>query len=115
MGRFVIVAYKPKPGKAEGLTAAVEKHLRVLRSEKLVTEAAANVMRASDGTVIEVFEWLSSEAIARAHTSPAVQALWTEFAEVCEYIPLASLSEAQQMFAEFESVSLSANDDLDNR
>ncbi len=56
MGRFVIVAYKPKPGKAEGLTAAVEKHLRVLRSEKLVTEAAANVMRASDGTVIEVFE-----------------------------------------------------------
>jgi quinol monooxygenase YgiN len=104
MGRFVIVAYKPKPGKEEGLRAAVAKHLRVLREENLVTEREASVMRAADGTVIEVFEWLSAEAIAKAHGNPAVQALWGEFAAVCDYVPLASLNEAQQMFAEFEGV-----------
>ena len=30
MGRFVIVAYAPKPGKAEQLMAAVRKHMEVL-------------------------------------------------------------------------------------
>ena len=105
MGRFVIVAYKPKAGKEQGLAAVIEKHLRVLRAEKLVTDEDAHVMRASDGTMLEVFEWLSSEAIAKAHANPAVQALWSEFASVCDYVPLASLSEAQQMFAEFDAVS----------
>ena len=60
-------------------------------------------MHAADGTVLEVFEWRSAEAIAQAHKSPAVQALWGEFASVCDYVPLASLAEAQQMFAEFNS------------
>jgi quinol monooxygenase YgiN len=106
MGRFVIVAYKPKAGKEQGLAAAVEKHLRVLREEDLVTDKEAYVMRAADGTVLEVFEWRSAEAIAKAHTLPSIQALWGEFAQVCDYVPLASLGEAQQMFAEFEGVSL---------
>ena len=104
MGRFVIVAYKPKPGMEQALAAAVEKHLRVLREEALVTGKPAHVMRASDGTILEVFEWLSTEAIAKAHANPAVQALWGEVAAVCDYVPLASLAEAGQMFAEFEAV-----------
>ena len=77
----------------------------MLRAEKLVKDEDAHVMRASDGTLLEVFEWLSSEAIAKAHANPAVQALWGEFAAVCDYVPLASLSEAHQMFAEFAAAS----------
>ena len=103
MGRFVIVAFKPKPGQNDALAAVVAKHLRVLRSENLVTDKAPYVMHAMNGTVVEVFEWRSSEAIAAAHSSPAVQALWGEFAGVCDYVPLASLDEAQQMFAEFDA------------
>ncbi len=106
MGRFVIVAYKAKSGKEAALLTAVEKHLRVLRSEQLVTDKPAYVMRASDGTIIEVFEWLSAEAIEKAHNNAAVQALWDEFAAACDYVPLASLEESQRMFAEFEPVSL---------
>jgi hypothetical protein len=105
MGRFVIVAYKPKPGKEAQLAAVVAKHLRVLGTEQLVTERPAYVMRGKDGTLVEVFEWLSAEAIQRAHTNPAVLELWAEFAAVCEYVPLATLPESQQMFAEFEPVS----------
>ena len=103
MGRFVIAAYRPKPGREQDLAAAVEKHLDVLAAEGLVTDRPAYVMRASDGTLVEVFEWRSAEAIRQAHENPAVQALWEEFGAVCEYVPLATLEEAQAMFAEFDS------------
>jgi quinol monooxygenase YgiN len=102
MGRFVIVAYRPKPGQADALRAAVEKHVRVLREERLASDVPAVVMRAADGTIIEVFEWRSAEAIRKAHENAAVQALWAEFATACDYVPLASLPEAQQLFAEFD-------------
>lgn len=105
MGRFVIVAYAPKPGMADTLLAAVRKHLRVLRAETLATDRPACVMRAADGTVVEVFEWRSAEAIRLAHASPAVQALWAEFGAACEYRPLGGLAECQQLFAEFEPVA----------
>ncbi len=32
--------------------------------------------------------------------------IWAEFGACCEYTPLHQLAEAQQMFAEFGSVSL---------
>lgn len=106
MGRFVIVAYTPKPGQDAALLAAVKKHLKVMRAERLVTDRPAYAMRAADGTIVEVFEWLSAEAIARAHDNPAVQALWAEFGAACDYTPLSRLGESQQMFAEFEPIEL---------
>jgi quinol monooxygenase YgiN len=106
MGRFVIVAYTPKPGMGEQLMAAVREHLHVLRTEDLVTERPPYVMRAADGTIVEVFEWRSAEAIARAHKTPTVQALWAEFGAACDYRPLNGLPECQQLFAEFDPVSM---------
>ena len=106
MGRFVIVAYTPKPGKEQQLLAAVKKHLQVLQTEVFVTDRPAYVMRAGDGTIVEVFEWCSAEAIQQAHANPAVQALWAEFGAACDYTSLAKLAEANQMFAEFDAVSL---------
>ncbi len=104
MGRFAIVAYTPKPGKNDQLLAAVRKHLDVLRAEHLVTEKTGYVMRATDGTIIEVFEWRSADAVQQAHGNPAVQALWAEFGAACDYTPLSKLAESQQMFAEFDAV-----------
>jgi quinol monooxygenase YgiN len=99
-------AYTPKPGRDAQLTAAVRKHLRALRDEELVTERPAYVMRAGDGSIVEVFEWRSAEAIRAAHGNPAVQALWAEFGEACDFTPLAGLAETHQLFAEFEGVEL---------
>lgn len=106
MGRFMIVAYKPKPGMDQQLLAAVRKHLEVLKSEQLVTDKPAYVKRSADNTLIEVFEWRSAEAIHQAHSDAAVQALWADFGAACDYTPLANLAETLQMFAEFESVAL---------
>lgn len=106
MGRFVIVAYKPKPGMKKRLLAAVEKHARVLRARNLISERPVHAMRAKDGTIVEVFEWLSLEAIERAHKDLAVQALWGEFGAACDYIPIGSVAEAQHVFSEFEGLPL---------
>ena len=106
VGRVVIVACTPKPGKEQQLIAAVKKHLHVLHAEQLITDKPGYVMRATDGTIVEVFEWRSAEAIHQAHSNPAIQALWGEFVAACVYTPLAKLAEAQQMFAEFDAVQM---------
>jgi len=36
-------------------------------------------MRTADGTIVEIFEWVSLEAIAGAHENPAVLDLWKRF------------------------------------
>ncbi|MDR3693456.1 hypothetical protein [Mucilaginibacter sp.] len=101
MGQIVIVAYKPKPGKAEALKVLTKTHVPRLKNEGLVTDRKAIIMEAADGTVIEVFEWLSQEAINNAHHNPAVLQMWAEYAEVCDYVPLNTLAEANNMFAGF--------------
>jgi hypothetical protein len=105
MGRFVIVAYSPKPGAEERLLALVRKHVAVLREQNLASDRAPMLMRASGGAIIEVFEWRSAEAIDEAHRNPVVQGLWAEFGAACEYTPLGTLPECQQMFAEFEAIA----------
>ena len=68
---WVVASSSPtrrKPDKEEQLLAAVKKHLQVLQAEHLATDKTAYVMRAGDGTIIEVFEWRSAEAIKQAHT-----------------------------------------------
>lgn len=106
MGRFVIAAYKSKPGREDELLAAVKKHRHVLRTENLISDRPTHLMRATDGTIIEVFEWLSAEAIERAHANAAVKALWAEFGAACEYVPVGHLAESQHPFSEFESLAL---------
>jgi hypothetical protein len=106
MGRCVIVAYRPKPGREEALLTVVKKHLDVLRGEGLVSDRPGWVMRAADGTVVEVFEWRSPESIERAHSNPVVQALWDDFGRVCDYLPMAELPETRQLFAEFDTLAI---------
>jgi len=64
-GVCVIVAYRPKPGKEDGLQL-VRSRVPTLRQEGLVSDRAPTIMRAGDGTIIEVSEWKSREAIDAA-------------------------------------------------
>ena len=105
MPRFVIAAFKPKSGREQQLLAVVEKHWRILQEQNLVTSRPRYAMQATDGTILEVFEWRSPEAIEQAHHNPAVLALWSEFEASCEYVPLASLSESTHPFSEFKPLN----------
>jgi hypothetical protein len=104
MGSISVACYKPRAGCAEALLELVHNHLPPLRAEGLVTDRAPIVMRAADGTIIEIFEWISLEAIAGAHRNPVVQELWKSFEAVCSYETPCSLPEFQEMFAHFEPV-----------
>ncbi len=104
-GVFVIVAYRPKPGKEQELLELVRSRVPTLRNEGLVTNREATMMRARDGTIIEVSEWKSHEAIDAAHKNPNVLAMWNKFFAICDCIPLKTLAEAEEMFAGFEPIT----------
>jgi quinol monooxygenase YgiN len=104
MGRIVLAVYRPGPGKAERLMQIVARHEDILRRENLITARAVCLMRAADGTIVEMFEWTSAAAIEHAHQNLAVQSLWREFSEVCTYATLDSLAESRAPFADFEAI-----------
>ena len=103
-GICVIVAYRPKPGKANELLALVRSRVPTLRKEGLVTDRQPVIMRSRDGTIIEVSEWKSREAIDAAHKNPSVLAMWNKFFAICDCVPLNTLAEAEEMFAGFEPI-----------
>jgi quinol monooxygenase YgiN len=103
-GVVVIVAYRPKPGKENELVDLVRSRVPTLRKEGLVSDRLPTIMRARDGTIIEVSEWKSREAIDAAHKNPNVLAMWNQFFALCDCVPLKSLAEAEEMFAGFEPV-----------
>lgn len=102
---LVIVAYKPKPGREAELVQLTREHVPLLRSEGLATDYPVTSCQAQDGTIVEVFEWAAGGA-ERAHTNPAVLALWGRYAVACDIVPLATLSESSTMFASFTPLKL---------
>lgn len=100
----MIVAYRPKPGKEQEILELVRDRVPTLRKEGLVTDRVPTMMRTKDGTIIEVSEWKSREAIDAAHKNPNVLAMWNKFFAVCDCVPLKTLAEADDMFAGFEPI-----------
>jgi hypothetical protein len=104
MGSISVACYRPRPGCEQALLDLVRDHLPPLRGQGLVTDRASIVMRAADGTIIEIFEWVSPEAIAGAHSNPVVLELWKRFEAVCQYEIPANIAEFKAMFAQFEPI-----------
>ena len=101
----MIVAYRPRPEKETELLKLVRSRVPTLRKEGLVTDREPITMCARDGTIIEVSEWKSQEAVDAAHKNPNVLAMWNKFFAVCDCVPLKTLVEAEEMFAGFEPVA----------
>ncbi|MBK8257239.1 MAG: hypothetical protein IPK82_31765 [Polyangiaceae bacterium] len=101
MGLIVIACYRPKPGHDAETQALVKEHTPILRSQGLATDRTPIVGHSADGTIVEVFEWVSREAIESAHTNPTVLAMWDRFGKVCDYVKLSDLKESANLFAEF--------------
>src|SRR6266404_5540561 len=96
-GVCVIVAYRPKPGKENELLELVRNRVPTLRKEGLVSDRVPTIMRSRDGTILEVSEWKSQEAIDAAHKNANVLAMWNKFFEVCDCVPLNTLAESTEM------------------
>jgi quinol monooxygenase YgiN len=103
-GIVVIVAYRPKAGCEQELLEIVRSRVPTLRKEGLVTDRVPVIMRAKDGTIIEVSEWKSHEATEEAHQNQRVLAMWDRFFAVCDCVPLNVVPESATMFAGFEPI-----------
>jgi quinol monooxygenase YgiN len=101
---IVVVAYRPKPGKGQEVLQLVRSRVPTLLKEGLVTDRAPAIMSSRDGTIIEVSEWKSQEAIDAAHKNPNVLAMWEKFFAVCDCVPLNLLPETAEMFAGFTPI-----------
>ncbi len=106
MGRIVIACYKPKPGQAEALKELMRMHHSILKSQRLVTSRESIMMAAEDGTIVEVFEWASKEAIEIAHQNPVVGEMWDQYSRVSDYVPIADVPEASQVFSQFSPIEV---------
>ena len=104
MGSISVACYKPRAGSEHVLLALVRDHLPPLRAQGLVTDRQSIVMRTANGTIVEVFEWVSKEAIAGAHTNRFVLDLWKRFEAVCSYETPSNIAEFQNLFAHFEAL-----------
>ncbi len=102
MAHLSIALYRPKEGKEEALLALVHGHVPRLREIGLANDYPPVLLRSKDGTLLEIFEWVSTEAIDAAHQHPAVMAMWGEFGEACDYVRLADLPEVADLFPHFE-------------
>jgi quinol monooxygenase YgiN len=106
MGIIVISSYKPKPGKETELLEAVKTHVPILRELGLATDRKVIAMKAKNGTILEVFEWASKQAINDAHNNPRVHKMWSEFEACCGYEILCNIEEAKTLFSEFEPLEI---------
>lgn len=102
--RTVINAYRAKPGQHAALLDEVRRHVPALQSLGLATVRAPFLMQGSDGVLVEVFEWASAAAMARAHDEPEVLALWDQIRALCSIERLNTLPQTAQLFAEFDAL-----------
>lgn len=97
----VIAMYRPKVGQTAELESLVKRHFAVLNEYGLTTEQKPFIGRSADGTILEIFEWLSREAAEKAHDHPAVAKIWEAMTMVCKFGRLEQMPEAGNMFPHF--------------
>ena len=98
----VVAMYRPKDGKLVELETLVKKHFPTLKEYGLTTNRDPYIGRAGDGTLLEVFEWISEDAAQKAHDHPAVAKIWEAMAVVCDFGKLEQLAEAKKPFPHFQ-------------
>lgn len=99
---LAFATYKAKEGKEKELLELVKKHLPILHELELATTRGNFIAEAKDGTIIEVFEWTSLNAIHAAHQHPAINAIWEKMTLIADFTPMSTLTEGQKPFPGFK-------------
>lgn len=97
-----VAIFKPHPGKDAEVLELIKRHVPTLRREGLATDHPVLLLKAADGSLIEIASWKSEAASRSAPDNPTVMALWNAFARCCDFQKLKNLAEAQNEFAHFE-------------
>lgn len=104
--KIVIAMYRPHEGNDEALRDLIREHLPTLRRYELATNRPAILMRAEDGTYLEIFEWASADSAERAHEHPAIAKIWEGMGALGDMPMLSQIDESKRTFPHFEPVDL---------
>lgn len=86
-GLIAVCTYRVRDGGEAVFERLLEQHTPTLRRLGLITEHPVQVLRRSDDgppMYVEIFEWASEDAAARASEVPDVIAIWEPMAGLCE-------------------------------
>jgi hypothetical protein len=106
MARIALVSYRPRKGKEAELIGMIRSHFPILRREGFITDRKAVGMRAGDGTILAMFEWISEEAVTDAATNASVQEIWMEVSKVSDFIKAVAIKEFTDVFPTFETIEI---------
>jgi hypothetical protein len=104
MGVISFAAFRPHAGRDADLLEVIGNRLPLLRRLGLATEREHIVVRTSSGIIMEVSEWASEEAVASAHKTPEVLAMWERFDGCSQYVTPNDANEFEKMFPTFQAV-----------
>ena len=104
--KVVFAMYRPSGGKDSELRALIKQHYPALKRLGLVTDRSQLLLKAKDGSYIEIFEWVSDEAARRAHEHPEVAEIWEQMGVVGTFGKLRQLLEVETEFPHFDAVDL---------
>jgi hypothetical protein len=104
MGIVVICSYKAKAGREDEARRLIEAHAPALRRNGLITARPLVHAAGPDGVFVEIFEWESEEKSRSAPTIHEIGEHWKAMAAAMDFVPLASLPQAQQSFAHFTPI-----------
>ena len=84
----VMCTYRVRETDQDALLDLLTQHWPTLRDLGLATDDPATIYRGRDDQgrpfVIEIFDWTSPEATARAHEHPQVGPIWEKLDTLCE-------------------------------
>jgi quinol monooxygenase YgiN len=104
--QLFVALYRPHPGKDEALKKLIAEHVPTLRRLELITEREAMLMRAQDGTYIEIAEWHGPDSSAKAHQHPELAKIWEAMGKIADLPTLETLKESRTRFPHFQPVML---------
>jgi hypothetical protein len=86
---IAIAQYRVKPGAEERFTDVLRQHTTMLRSLGLITDRPAQAFVGAERNIegplfVEIFEWVSADTVAQAHTHPQVTQVWETIGGLCE-------------------------------
>ncbi|HLK25577.1 MAG TPA: hypothetical protein VKT30_13050 [Caulobacteraceae bacterium] len=103
-GDVVIALYRPHPGADAEMKRLIDRHVPTLRRLELVSDRQALLLKAADGTYLEIFEWVSAAAQRSAHEHPEVAHIWEAMEAVGDFVSLDALEESHHPFSHFAPV-----------
>jgi hypothetical protein len=82
--------YRVKPEHVDEFLEVIDRHWSTLRELELVTDRDVEVYVGEDRDfgggplVVELFDWVDTDASNRAHTHPLVSQVWESMGPLCE-------------------------------